>query len=392
MTALTPKQAFCTTLVMALVQFTNALEYMMINPIFPYVADSLMLPISQAGYVSATYTLASVLSGLLTFYVIDRLDKRKVLLTNMALLGLITALTPCASSLFSLLLARFIAGLFGGITLGVGMALLLNHIPAALRSKAIAMVLSAFSVVSIIGLPLILAVAHAYGWALSFWLVAALCLLCLLAIFTVIQPEPSVQRPAGQRQTIRLDKTMLFGASASGLANFSPFILIPLLPSLLTDVLHQPLDELPWLFFAGGLSALTGTRLSGWACGRGRPTTVAAWATGLLLFSLLLPWLPLPETLVAYGFMLLFLLGTYARLVAASVLAATVPSAAHRGGFNVLQNALGHLSATLAFSLPAWWLGGQTLTADQLMPILSFVGISALWLLPYLRRLAHRHA
>lgn len=392
MTVLTPKQAYCTALVMALVQFTNALEYMMINPIFPYVAASLKQPISQAGYVAAAYTLASVLSGLLAFYVIDQLDKKKVLLTNMALLGLITALTPYAPSLTILIMARFIAGLFGGITLGVGMALLLNQIPATMRGKAIAIVLSAFSVVSIIGLPLVLAVAHGYGWALSFWLVAGLCLLCMLSILTVIHPEPSTQRPVAQHQAIRLNTTMLFGASASGLANFSPFVLIPLLPPLFTDVLHQPMAQLPWLFLAGGLSGFVGTRLAGWACGHRPATTVATWATGLLLCSLLLLWLPLPKTLAAYGFMLLLMFGTYARLVAASVLAAAVPTPAHRGGFNVLQTALGHLSATIAFGLPAWWLAGQSLSVDKLTPILLFVGVSALWLLPYLRHLARHHS
>ncbi|MBP6116961.1 MAG: hypothetical protein KA498_10005, partial [Neisseriaceae bacterium] len=67
--------------------------------------------------------------------------------------------------------------------------------------------------------------------------------------------------------------------------------------------------------------------------------TVATVATAVFAFSLIWLWLPLPSPVRAYGFMLLFMGATYGRMVAATVLAAAIPSAAHRGGFSVLQTA-----------------------------------------------------
>lgn len=52
------------TLIMAFVQFINALEYMIFNPLFAWMAPTFQVPVSQAGYVTGIYTLASVIAGL----------------------------------------------------------------------------------------------------------------------------------------------------------------------------------------------------------------------------------------------------------------------------------------------------------------------------------------
>ncbi len=112
--------------VIAFVQFTNALEYMVFNPIFVFMATDFAVPVSFSGYVSGMYTLGAVLSGIIAFYRIDHFNKKRFLIINMALLGLLTLLTTCTSS-FSLLLAlRFCAGLVGGTTMGVGISILIT--------------------------------------------------------------------------------------------------------------------------------------------------------------------------------------------------------------------------------------------------------------------------
>lgn len=41
---------------MAFIQFTNALEYMMFNPVFAFMAADFAVPVSFSGYVSGMYT------------------------------------------------------------------------------------------------------------------------------------------------------------------------------------------------------------------------------------------------------------------------------------------------------------------------------------------------
>lgn len=63
-----------------MVQFTNALEYMMVTPLFPLMADALGQDVSQAGYVASSYTFASVIAGLIGFFFLDRLPKKRMII------------------------------------------------------------------------------------------------------------------------------------------------------------------------------------------------------------------------------------------------------------------------------------------------------------------------
>jgi len=156
--------------VIAFVQFTNALEYMVFNPIFVFMATDFAVPVSFSGYVSGMYTLGAVLSGIIAFYWIDHFNKKRFLIINMALLGLLTFLTTCTSSFSFLLALRFCAGLVGGTTMGVGISILINNAPPNLRGNMLATVIASFSIVSIVGMPTILFLCTHYGWHVALWL------------------------------------------------------------------------------------------------------------------------------------------------------------------------------------------------------------------------------
>ncbi|VFS57381.1 Arabinose efflux permease [Kluyvera cryocrescens] len=121
-----PKTLMRIAIVMAFIQFTNALEYMLFNPVFAFMAADFAVPVSYSGYVSGMYTLGAVLSGVIAFYWIGRCNQKRFLFANMALLGVLTLLTVYTSSFRFLLTLRFCAGLVGGTTMGVGVGILIN--------------------------------------------------------------------------------------------------------------------------------------------------------------------------------------------------------------------------------------------------------------------------
>lgn len=143
-------------MVIAFVQFTNALEYMMFSPVFTFMAADFAVPVTFSGYVSGMYTSGAVLSGIIAFYWIDRCNKKHFLIANMVLLAMATLLTTFTTSFPLLLTLRFFAGLVGGTTMAVGITILINHTPADLRGKMLATVIASFSMVSIVGMPAVL--------------------------------------------------------------------------------------------------------------------------------------------------------------------------------------------------------------------------------------------
>ncbi|BEM09071.1 MFS transporter [Serratia marcescens] len=356
-------------LVIAFIQFTNALEYMVFNPIFLYMAADFSVPVSYAGYVSAAYTLAAVISGIGAFYWIGGVEKRRFLLLNVALLGVTTLLIAATQQFYWLLALRLLAGLLGGTTMGVGIGLLLNAAPAALHGRLLATVISSFSLVSIVGMPGMLYLCEMANWRVALAAIGGLCLLAAVLVARFIPkdaPPPRTVAPAA------LDRRLLLFASAAGLTQFSPMLLIPELAPLLTQRLQAANAHLPWLFLLGGVAGYLATVLAGRWLQRFGAVTLTVSATLLLLGSL---WLARGGDR-AELFMVTFLAAAYARLVAISSLSMRWPDHRQRAAFGTLQTALIHLSATVAFLLSSALLSGG-LTPLGLQRLLWLCALSA---------------
>ncbi|MEL5229096.1 MFS transporter [Serratia ureilytica] len=357
-------------LVIAFIQFTNALEYMVFNPIFLYMAADFSVPVSYAGYVSAAYTLAAVISGIGAFYWIGGVEKRRFLLLNVALLGVTTLLIAATQQFYWLLALRLLAGLLGGTTMGVGIGLLLNAAPAALHGRMLATVIASFSLVSIVGMPGMLYLCEVASWRAALVTIGGLCLLAavLVALFVPRDaPQPQAAAP------VTLDRRLLLFASAAGLTQFSPMLLIPVLAPLLTQRLQVADAHLSWLFLIGGVAGYLATVLAGRWLQRVGAVTLTVSATLLLLGSL---WLAARGGDRAELFMVTFLAAAYARLVAISSLSMRWPDNRQRAAFGTLQTALIHLSATVAFLLSSALLSGG-LTPRSLQRLLWLCALSA---------------
>ncbi|MDS7968796.1 MFS transporter [Acinetobacter sp. V117_2] len=357
--------------VIAFVQFTNALEYMVFNPIFVFMATDFAVPVSFSGYVSGMYTLGAVLSGIIAFYWIDHFNKKRFLIINMALLGLLTLLTTCTSS-FSLLLAlRFCAGLVGGTTMGVGISILINNAPPNLRGKMLATVIASFSIVSIVGMPTILFLCTHYGWHVALWLISALCVLALPLIVSFI-PKDQVSLDTVSASPLDAD-TLLF-ASANALVQFSPMLVIPILAPLMIQQLGASQDLLPWLFFCGGMIGYLSTKITGALTSRFSALVLATGSTIVFILSLLIPVLGYEHAAL---FISLFLGASYSRLVSSSVVTIQFPNDRQRAGFSSLQTSIMYLMTTVAFFLSVFLLPDHDMAPQSVNKLLAISAISA---------------
>jgi len=356
---------------MAFIQFTNALEYMMFNPVFAFMAADFAVPVSFSGYVSGTYTLGAVLSGIIAFYWIGRFNKKRFLIANMALLGLLTLLTTFTSSFSLLLTLRFFAGLVGGTTMGVGTSILINNAPTNLRGKMLATVITSFSMVSIVGMPTILFLCTNYGWHVALWLISTLCLLALPLIVSIIpQDSPSFDTP----RTQPLDMDTLLFASSNALVQFSPMLVIPILVPLMTLQLGASQDLLPWLFFGGGVTGYLSTKMTGVLTSRFSALILATGSTIVFILSLLIPILGYQHPAL---FITLFLAASYSRLVSSSAVAMQFPDDRQRAGFSSLQTSIMYLITTVAFFLSAFLLPDHGMAPQNVNKLLAVCAISA---------------
>ncbi|AKE09818.1 MFS transporter [Serratia liquefaciens] len=358
-------------IVMAFIQFTNALEYMMFNPVFAFMAADFSVPVSFSGYVSGMYTSGAVLSGIIAFYWIGGFNKKRFLIANMALLGLLTLLTTFTSNFSLLLTLRFCAGLVGGTTMGVGISILINHAPASLRGKMLATVIASFSMVSIVGMPTILFLCTHYDWHVALWLISTLCFLALPLIVSIIPKDPV---SFDTHHALPLDADTLLFASSNALVQFSPMLVIPILVPLMTQQLGASQDLLPWLFFGGGVTGYLSTKMTGALTSRVSTLILATGSTIVFILSLLIPILGYPHAAL---FITLFLGASYSRLVSSSAVTIQFPDDGHRAGFSSLQTSIMYLITTVAFFLSAFLLPDQGMTPQNINTLLAICAISA---------------
>ncbi|MCC8376652.1 MULTISPECIES: MFS transporter [Photorhabdus] len=368
--------------VVALVQFINALEYMMVTPLFVYMSKDFHMPVTMAGVIAGAYVFSSVFSGLTSFFFIDRFNKRKVLILNTLFLGLITFLTIFSSEPYQLILLRIIAGLFGGVTLGVGIGILLNNSPESMRGRVLGIAFSSFSFVSILGIPLCLYLAESFNWKVSFLFIVILCIVSLPLILFFI---PGTEKVKNNQNKIVLTKKITLAGMASGVSNFSPFMLIPILAPLLTNVFYIPENQVSLVFFCGGIASWLGTYLTGKLCDRYPPQRITIAAATLFIVNI---FLGLTGKINGYVFFSLFMFATYVQVMAANVLASYASTPENRAGFGALQMAFSNLGAGVVFFFSSIFLDGKEIIAENVRPIFILTMVSALVLPIYVIKLA----
>lgn len=358
-------------MVIAFVQFTNALEYMMFSPVFTFMAADFAVPVTFSGYVSGMYTSGAFLSGIIAFYWIDRCNKKHFLIANMVLLAMATLLTTFTTSFPLLLTLRFFAGLVGGTTMAVGITILINHTPADLRGKMLATVIASFSMVSIVGMPAVLFLCTHYGWHVALWLICTLCWLALPLIVSIIPQDPVTFDTS---HALPLDVDTLLFASGNALVQFSPMLIIPVLAPLMTQLLGASQGLLPWLFFGGGLAGYLSTRMTGALTSRVSALSLATGSTLVFILSLLIPLMGYPHPAL---FITLFLGAAYSRLVSSSAVTIQFPDNKQRAGFSSLQTSMMYLMTTAAFFLSAFLLPDHRMALQNMDTLLAVCAITA---------------
>ncbi|EOW6704047.1 MFS transporter [Cronobacter malonaticus] len=358
-------------LVMAFIQFANALEYMAFTPVFAFMANEFSVPVSFSGYVSGSYTLGAVISGMAAFYWVEKFNKKRFLFRNMLLPGVFTCLCTVSTHIGTLLVIRFCAGLVGGTTMGVGMSILINSAPAPLRGKMLATVIASFSMVSIVGMPAVMFLCTHYGWQASLWLISVLCLVCL-PLIAFILPRDAVS--SGIKPKLSFDGQTLLFASSTALVQFSPMLIIPILTPLLIQFMNTQETLLPLLFLSGGIAGYAFTKITGILTSRISLLALSVLSTLLFMVSLLIPAMGFKNVFL---FITLFLGASYSRLVCASAVSVHYPADEQRASFSSLQTAMMYLITTLAFFLSSLLLPEDVINPQNLNRLLIISALSA---------------
>jgi predicted MFS family arabinose efflux permease len=276
-TPLTPQREKYFLLTLAGIQFSHILDFMIMMPLGPILMREFGISTHEFGLLVASYSFSAAISGLLGATFIDRFERKRLLLVMFALFGLSTLACGLAPGYLTLLVARGLAGTFGGVMGALVQTMVGDTIPFARRARASGTVSTAFSLSTVAGVPLSLWLANHLQWRAPFVFIAVL---VVVFIFVGIRVLPELRHhisaekhahPFSPMFAVLRDTNHLRALLFSALLIFSGFTVVPYITLYAVGNVGISQSDIPFVYLAGGAATFFTARIIGrWADLRGK--------------------------------------------------------------------------------------------------------------------------
>jgi predicted MFS family arabinose efflux permease len=343
------------------VQFVNILDFMIVMPLGPDFSTALGIPLSHIGYVGGSYTAAASIAGLAGAFFLDRFDRRNALTVCLAGLVIGTLGGAFATGLGTLMLARVVAGAFGGPATSLAYSIIADVIPPERRGRAMGATMGAFSIASILGVPAGLELARRGGWRLPFIAVAVLGALIATFAHLVLPPmsghlETARGRPFGRDLLQLLRTDTLLSLSMTALVMGASFVIVPNLAPYMIYNLGYPRARLGLLYLVGGAVSFAAMRGVGALVDRFGSARVGTFGTLFVSGVIYLGLVRVPPSMPVMAIFVLLMLGMAFRNVAYNTITTKVPGPDERARFSSIQSAVQHLASAIGAFASAQFL------------------------------------
>ncbi|MDA8791877.1 MFS transporter [Bacteriovoracaceae bacterium] len=267
---LSPSQEKILVTLLVGIQFCHILDFVIMMPLAPLFMRKLSIGTDQFSQLISAYSFASGVIGILVISFIDKFQRKSLLITM--LIGFIFSTYYCGISedYYHFLIARCLCGFFGGVLTTITFTIISDLIPEERRGKVIGIVMSAFSIASVGGVPLGLFIATKFSWPYAFHTIVAISIIILLLslIYVPRYPLPEkdkatlIQTFANYFNLLK-NKSYAQGIWAIFFLSISAFLIIPFLSPYFVFNCGFEEDHLQYIYLVGGFFTIISSRIIG---------------------------------------------------------------------------------------------------------------------------------
>src|SRR4029079_9039659 len=329
---------------LAFLQFAVILDFMLMSPLGALIMPSLAITPAQFGSVVSAYAFAAGVSGLLTAGFADRFDRKKLLLFFYT--GFIAGTMWCglAQSFHSLLLARLVTGVFGGVIGSVVLAIATDLFAPQMRGRVMGFIQTAFAASQVLGIPIGIYLSNRWNWHVPFVALAALGLLGGLLIAWRMKPVDEHLKLPQERgvfehllHTLTDRRHTLSFVSVLFLAT-GGFMLMPFSSAFTVGNLGISLHDLPIIYLVTGIATIFIGPLVGKAADSFGKLRVFFFGTAVMIVMVLIyTHLGTTSLVVATTINVVLFVAIFSRMIPFQALMSQVPSQTQRGSFNAIN-------------------------------------------------------
>ena len=366
------------------VQFAHVLDFMIMMPLGPILMAALKIGPHEFGLLVAAYSFSAAGAGVLAAAVVDRFERKGFLLACLALFALATLACGLATDYTFLVVARCLAGVFGGILGSLIHTMVGDVIPFARRARASGVISSAFSLSTIAGVPFSLWLANHLGWRSPFIAIALMGAVVMLAGWRWLPTlrahlaTPHQGHPFSAAVNVLKDANHRRALLFSALVIFSGFTVIPYITLFAVSNVGIPQADIPIVYLVGGAATFVCARLIGrWAdrSGKVRIYRLLALLASLPVLALTHAG-PSPLWLWLIGTTSFFVLVS-GRMIPAMAIIASAAEPRLRGTFMSLHGTVQSLAMALASSLAGFLITQSGSGQIEGYPLVGYVAVGA---------------
>jgi predicted MFS family arabinose efflux permease len=340
--------------VLGAAQFTHIIDFMIVMPLGPQYMRQLDITPQQFGFMVSAYGFSAAIAGLLAAWFIDRFDRKTALLTLYAGFTAGTFLCAVAPDYVLLVLARSVAGAFGGVVAALLMTIVGDVFADERRGTAMGVVMSAFSVASIAGVPAGLYLANLLGWRAPFGVLSGLGVAVLLLVYLVLPPlrghlGKHTGTAAANLRVALSEPAHLRAYVLTTALVMSTFMVVPYMGAYLVANAGRQEGELPFVYLCGGIATLLTLTPIGWlADRRGKLPVFRVMALLTTVPLVLLTNLSQVSLAAALAVTTLLMVVSAGRMVPAMALLTASAAPQRRGSFLSVNSSVQQMACGLA--------------------------------------------
>jgi len=383
-------------LLLAAIQFTTNLDFLIILPLGPQYMRVMHITPAQFNMIVAAYAIAAGISGVAAGFFLDLFDRKSALLWLFLGFAAGTLLCALAPTYWFLVAARAMAGTFGGVTGAVILAIVGDVIPESRRGAAMGLVMSAFSVASIFGVPLGLVLASTFNWHVPFYAIAGICAPIHLAVLRFVPPlrghleHAREQHPAARMLAVLMEPNHQMAFLFMAVLTCAGFTIFPTLATYMVYNVGLTEKQLPFIYLTGGLCTLFSMNWIGrWADRSGKLRVFTLMSLAALVPVTLLTNLPRVPLLAALATSTLLMICMSGRFVPAMAMMTGTVEARYRGGFMSVNSSVQQFSCGLAAWISGAIIGQGPHLEITHYPLAGLVSLgcvlACIWLARFLR-------
>jgi len=275
---------------LVLVAFMLGCNEFMVVGVISDIARSLRVTVATAGYLVTIFAIVYAVSTPLITIFANRFDRYQTLMVLLLIFLVGNTWSGFTTSYGWFLVSRMLTAAVAGAIESLIIVFANDIAPRNKRAMLISWLAAGFSIASVVGVPVGVAISTATSWHVAFHLISILSLLtCVVMAFILPRDLPKAAGGIKDQLVLLTDKRVYLGAvlilfSAAALYAYYTYI-----RPLLTTGLGFGTTALNWLLFALGLMSILGNRLSGTVAERDGLTTMPRFYAIDIILLLLLP-------------------------------------------------------------------------------------------------------